>query len=144
MQHALLRTAAESPFTRIPVYDGDLDHVLGIVHAKRLAAHAVDGSSPPAIRTLLMPMLRAHPDDHASELLSEMRERHRQTAIVVDDAGRTVGFLTADDILEDLLGGIADEFKEVEDAEPGTPEEAREAAHRDVRAVVGREQHEAR
>ena len=133
----LLRMAAESPFTRIPVYEGTLDTVLGIVHARDLAACAVRGEAPPDVRPLLMPVLHAAPHDPASEILKRMREEHRQTAIVVDDAGRTIGFITADDILEDLLGGIADEFKEVEDAEPGDQTEAEEATHRRVRAAVG-------
>ena len=132
----LLRMAAESPFTRIPVYAGTLDTVLGIVHARDLAACAVRGEAPPDVRPLLMPVLRAAPDDAASEILKRMREEHRQTAIVVDDAGRTTGFITADDILEDLLGGIADEFKEVEAADPGDRTEAEEAAHQRVRAAV--------
>lgn len=108
----LLRRAIDSPFTRIPVYEGSLDSILGIVHAKDLAAHAVAGDPPPDVRTLLKPVLRARTSDVASELLSSMRESHRQTAIVMDDGGRTVGFITADDILGELLGGIADEFKD--------------------------------
>ena len=132
----LLRMAAESPFTRIPVYDGTLDDVLGIVHARDLAACAVRGGAPPEVPQLLIPTLRVAPDDAASEILKRMREEHRQTAIVVDEAGKTIGFVTADDILEDLLGGIADEFKEVEAAEPGSPIEAEEAAHQHVRAAL--------
>ena len=110
----LLRMAAESPYTRIPVYEESLDRVLGIVHAKDLARHIMQRSAPLDLRTLLRPVLTAHPDDAASELLSEMRNEHGQTAIVVDVDGRTVGFITADDILEDLLGEIADEFKDAE------------------------------
>lgn len=120
----LLRMAAESPFTRIPVYEESLDRVLGIVHAKDLARHAVERSAPPDLRTLLRPVLTAHPERPASELLAEMRNEHGQTAIVVDDDGRTVGFITADDILEDLLGEMADEFKEA-DAEAVAGGEAR-------------------
>jgi CBS domain containing-hemolysin-like protein len=60
-------------------------------------------------------MLRIGPDTSATALLSQMRDRHVQTAVVHDAAGRTVGLITVDDILESLLGGVADEFKTVED-----------------------------
>lgn len=108
----VLRRATDSSFTRIPVYERSLDRVLGIVHAKDLAAHVVADASPPDLRALLKPVLQARTGDVASELLSEMRERHRQTAVVTDDSGRMVGFITADDILVELLGGIADELSE--------------------------------
>jgi CBS domain containing-hemolysin-like protein len=106
----LARKAAESPFTRIPVYEQSIDNVLGIVHAKDIAMHTMGRGMPPEIRACLRPMLHVAPDMPATELLTEMRERHVQTAIVCEN-GRTIGLVTVDDILETLLGGVADEFK---------------------------------
>ena len=111
----LMKKAAESPFTRIPVYEGSLDRVLGIVHAKDLTIHALGHPDAPALRDILRPALHAKQDTSATDLLSEMREQRRQTAIVEDDRGATIGFITVDDILGELMGDVADEFKDVEE-----------------------------
>ncbi len=108
----LARKAAESPYTRIPVYEQSIDNVLGIVHAKDVAMHSMGRGMPPEVRSCLRPMLRVPPDTPATALLSQMRESHTQTAIVQDASGRTVGLVTVDDILETLLGSVADEFKQ--------------------------------
>ncbi len=107
----LARKAAHSVYTRIPVYEGSLDHILGFVHAKDLAMHEMGASGPPEIRKLLRPMLTVPPSTAATALLSRMREAHTQTAIVTDDEGKTLGLITVDDILEELIGSVADEFK---------------------------------
>ena len=107
----LAARAAESAYTRIPVYERSLDNVLGIVHAKDVAMHTMGGKMPPDVRSCLRPMLHVAPDMAATALLSQMRESRTQTAIVRDAAGRTLGLVTVDDILETLLGGVADEFK---------------------------------
>ena len=111
----LMKKAAESPFTRIPVYDGSIDRVLGIVHTRDLTVHALGNANAPALRDILRPMLDIRQDTAATELLTEMREQRRQTAIVRDADGATVGFLTVDDILGELLGEVADEFKDTEE-----------------------------
>lgn len=108
----LMKKAAESPFTRIPVYDGSIDTVLGIVHTKDLTLHALGTSKPPALRDILRPLLDVRADVSATELLRQMRDKHRQTAIVRDERGVLIGFLTVDDILGELMGEVADEFKD--------------------------------
>ena len=115
----LARKAAESAYTRIPVYEQSLDNVLGIVHAKDIAMHTMGRGMPPEVRHCLRPMLHIASDMPATALLTKMRESHTQTAIVQDASGRTIGFITADDILETLLGGVADEFKEADDEPSG-------------------------
>ena len=107
----LAKKAAESAYTRIPVYETSIDNVLGIVHAKDVAMHTMGTGMPPEVRSCLRPMLRVTPDTPATVLLTKMRESHTQTAIVQDASGRTVGLVTVDDVLETLLGGVADEFK---------------------------------
>ena len=108
----LARKAAESPYTRIPVYENSIDTVLGIVHAKDIAMHTMGHGALPEVRSCLRPVLHIAPETAATAVLSRMRERHVQTAIVHDASGRTMGFVTVDDILEALLGGVADEFKD--------------------------------
>jgi CBS domain containing-hemolysin-like protein len=108
----LARKAAESVYTRIPVYEGSIDHILGFVHAKDLAMHSMGRGVPSDVQRFLRPMLHVAPDTPATALLSRMRETHTQTGIVQDEAGRTLGLVTVDDVLEALLGGVADEFKD--------------------------------
>ena len=114
----LMKKAAESPFTRIPVYDGSLDRVLGIVHAKDLTIQALGTTDAPALRDILLPVLEVKADMTATDLLSEMREQRRQTAIVKDDRGATIGFITVDDILGEVMGDVSDEFKDADEPEP--------------------------
>jgi CBS domain containing-hemolysin-like protein len=117
----LAKKAAESAYTRIPVYEKSLDNVLGIAHAKDLAIHSMGRGMPADVRTCLRPMMHVAPDTAATALLSQMREQHSQTAIVRDEAGRTLGLVTVDDILETLLGGVADEFKDSAEKMAGAP-----------------------
>ena len=116
----LAKKAASSAYTRIPVYEKSIDNVLGIVHAKDVAMHTMGSGMPPEVRSCLRPMLRVAPDMPATALLTKMRESHTQTAIV-REGERTVGLVTVDDILDTLLGGVADEFKQ-------SPEKTAEAA----------------
>ena len=111
----LMKKAAESPFTRIPVYDRTLDRLLGIVHAKDLTVHALGHPQAPALRDILRPVLEVPVDLPASELLTRMREEHCQTAVVRAANGSVAGFVTVDDILGELLGDVADEFKDTEE-----------------------------
>lgn len=121
----LMKKAADSPFTRIPVFDGSLDRVLGIAHAKSLTVHALGRPDAPALRDILLPLLDVRADLPATELLSRMRHEHRQTAIVRADDGSVAGLITVDDILHELLGGAPDEFKDTPEPAATAKEGAR-------------------
>ena len=106
----VLRVVAASPFSRLPVYRGSLDHVVGMLHIKDL----VTGSSRPGtltIASLLRPIVRVPDTMPADRLLAFLRERRSHQALVVDAAGAVVGLITLEDVLGELLGGVADEFK---------------------------------
>lgn len=107
-----VRAAATLPYTRIPVYDGSLDHILGFVHAKDLAAAILAGRvEDDALQPHVRPLLAVHEGVSADRVLSLMREERGVMAVVVDDFGGTSGLITAEDILTELLGDVADEFK---------------------------------
>jgi putative hemolysin len=110
--------------SRIPVYRGSIDHILGFVHIKDMIwvlldreRRLEDGSPPPPafdLRRVLREILIVPETKPASELLVELRSRHVGMAVVVDEFGSILGLVTMEDILEQLVGEIHDEFDVVE------------------------------
>src|SRR6201998_1902567 len=118
------RVFATTQRSRIPVYRGTVDHVLGFVHIKdmmwvlldrerRLEEHLL----PPSefdLRRILREILIVPETKPASELLAELRARHVGMAMIVDEFGSILGLVTMEDVLEQLVGEIHDEFDVVE------------------------------
>ena len=109
--------------SRIPVYDGALDHIVGFVHVKDMiwvlldrARRAEEGQPPKEfhLRSLLRDILIVPENKPASELLLEFRARHSSLAMVVDEFGSILGLVTLEDILEEMVGEIHDEFDVIE------------------------------
>ncbi len=100
-QRSALRAA---PHTRYPVYDGDLDHVLGVVHVKNLLPRLLAGEplSPAVIRPLPVVPETMRLDD----VLLAMRKAPAQMAVVIDEHGGTAGILTLEDLFEEVVGEI--------------------------------------
>ena len=120
---AVMRVFATSQRSRIPVYRGSEDHVLGFVHIKDMLWVLLDrerrleeGSSPPPfdLRRVLREILIVPETKPASELLLELRTHRIGMAMVVDEFGSILGLLTLEDILEQVVGEIHDEFDVVE------------------------------
>ncbi|MEK7284744.1 MAG: hemolysin family protein, partial [Chloroflexota bacterium] len=99
--------AQERPFTRFPVYDRDLDHVAGVAHVKDLVP-AGDLSRP--VRELMRRALFLPETMHLDQALAEFRRQRTQLAIVVDEFGGTAGLVTLEDVIEELVGEVQDEF----------------------------------
>ncbi len=93
---------------RLPVLDGDLDHVAGIVRLRDVAA-AATGEEPPTVESVMTPVLFCAADEPISDLLRRMQAAGRWLAIVRGERGSTVGLLTIEDIVAELVGEIADE-----------------------------------
>ncbi len=106
----VLALATESPYTRLPVYRGSLDSIVGILHTKDVLLSQLDGGRV-AVRRLLRPAVYARPSTAADELLVMFREQHSQMAVVTDEQSKVVGLVTLEDALADLFGELADEFK---------------------------------
>jgi CBS domain containing-hemolysin-like protein len=107
----VLRFVATSPYSRIPMYRGSLDRVVGILHIKDLVTDFVAGHRHASVVSLLRPIVRAAETTPADRLLAFLREYRSHQALVVDAAGSVVGLITLEDVVAELLGGIADEFK---------------------------------
>ncbi len=108
----ILETVAASPFSRLPVYKGTLDNVLGMLHTKDVVTEYVAGMRRRSLASLLRPIVRVPHDMPADRLLAYLRERRTHQALVVgEDGSRIAGLITLEDVLAELLGGVADEFK---------------------------------
>lgn len=103
----------EHGHSRFPVYDGDVDHVLGLLHVKDLLADW--GSEEIDLRRLLRPVMFVPETKKITDLLAEMRTRRGHLAVVIDEYGGTAGILTIEDIIEEIVGEIQDEHDEEED-----------------------------
>jgi len=113
--YALLETVRLSGFSRLPVYDEDLDNVTGILYVKDLVLH-LDKNGQFEWQTLVRTDVMLVPESkHASELLQEFKQKKMHLAIVIDEYGGTSGIVTLEDILEEVTGEIRDEFDEEQD-----------------------------
>jgi putative hemolysin len=101
----LRRIVLEHEYSRLPVYDGDLDHIVGYVLYKDLVPLAWEGRLL-VLEDLIRPPYVVHETMSATALLHEMRERRTQLAFVVDEQGGTSGIVTFDDLVEELVGEV--------------------------------------
>lgn len=112
----ILRTLVETGFSRMPVFQGDLDHIVGIVHIKDLL-RAVEKPEPTALSAVMHPAFFVPDSMQISDLLRELQARRTHMAIVVNEFGTVVGLLTIEDLLEEIVGEIRDEF-DVDEEQP--------------------------
>jgi putative hemolysin len=101
----------EEGHSRIPVYEESIDEVVGILYAKDLLPFLKSGSEPrPAVRTLLRPPVFVPESMTIDDLLHEFQRRKVHIAIVLDEYGGTAGLVTIEDLLEEIVGEIQDEY----------------------------------
>ena len=97
-------------YSRLPIYHEDADHIVGIVHYKNLIGPLIDGNEgDPASKYAFEPMFVPESKD-IFPLLKEMQTKRQQMAIVVDEYGGTDGLITIEDIVEEIVGEIVDEY----------------------------------
>ncbi len=106
-----LDTAVEEKLTRYPVCDPDKDHIVGFVHIKDML-QAVARQEHPVLRDMMRQVLSVPESMPLSDLLRLLQRKKLQLAIVVDEYGGTAGLITVEDILEEIVGEIQDEFDE--------------------------------
>lgn len=109
-----LHTMETSRFSRIPVYDEDIDSIQGILYLNHAYRVLADAPETP-IRELLLPAVFLHRSTRLPVALRELRSRRLQMAVVLDDFGGTCGVVTLEDILEEIVGDIWDENDMVEE-----------------------------
>jgi CBS domain containing-hemolysin-like protein len=107
----VLRVVATGPYSRMPVYVGTLDDIVGILHTKDVVTHFVARASAGSLAGLVRPVERVPETMSADRLLAFLRERRSHQALVVDANGSVVGMITLEDVLGELLGSVPDEFK---------------------------------
>ena len=106
-----LQLAVENNFSRYPVYEEDLDNIIGLVHIKDLiAVYMKDPKTP--VAGMVDKAIVTHPTKDVSELLQRMQREKIHMAVVVDEYGQTEGIVTMEDILEEIVGNILDEHDE--------------------------------
>ncbi|TXL61835.1 hemolysin family protein [Aeromicrobium terrae] len=132
-QHKTLRQAMSlclrSGFSRVPVIDDNLDEILGMAYLKDLTKRVFDNhvaESTERVESIMRPCLFVPDTKPVDDLLREMQEQRTHVAIVVDEYGGTAGMVTIEDILEEIVGEIADEY----DTEPAEVETLADGAYR--------------
>jgi len=107
---ANLALARSTPHTRIPLVEGDLDRVVGIIHLKELLWALQEQPAPLDLRTLARPAFFVPEMKPIQGLLLEIQQRKQHLALVVNEHGGVDGLVTLEDVLEELVGEIQDEF----------------------------------
>jgi putative hemolysin len=103
--------------TRLPVYDADYDHIIGLIHAKDLLKHFAKGTSDFRLERILRPINSTPEQKKVDELLHDMRQKKAHMMVVIDEYGGTAGIVTLEDVLEEIVGEIRDEY-DVAEKEP--------------------------
>jgi CBS domain containing-hemolysin-like protein len=104
----------EQGWSRLPVYRGDLDHVVGFLMAKDLLGYWGAEGSTPLPSELVRPVIMVHGNRLIGELLDELMKKKSHLAVVLDEYGGTAGLVTLEDIIEEIVGDIHDEYDQEE------------------------------
>jgi CBS domain containing-hemolysin-like protein len=112
---ALLANRELLEFSRFPVYEENLDHVIGILSTQRFVEACFElGTENVDVRSLITQPVYVHMTRAISSILEEMREKHCEMVIVLDEFGGTLGIITVEDIVEEIVGDIFDESDDYE------------------------------
>lgn len=104
----------ETGHSRVPVFEGNIDNILGVVYAKELLKLVGACGPNVTIRDFMRPLLFIPESKKVNELLHQMQAARTHIAMIVDEYGTTVGLVTLEDLLEELIGEIHDEFEKEE------------------------------
>jgi len=104
----IIQIIIESGHSRIPIYQDNIDNIMGTLHAKDLLPSW--GASDMAIRDIMRPPYFIPETKKISEVLKDLRDNKSHMAIVIDEYGGTAGILTLEDIIEEIIGEIMDEY----------------------------------
>jgi putative hemolysin len=109
------RVIVERGYSRIPLYEETIDNIVGVIYAKDVLQYLAEGRTPESLKALARPPYFIPETKKVDELLTELRQNKIHIAIVVDEYGGTAGLVTTEDILEEIVGEIEDEY-DVEEA----------------------------
>ncbi len=108
--------ALENQYTRYPVYEENIDKILGFIHVKDLYSIALNKENF-SLDKLIRPILLVPETMTLDNLIIEFKNTHGQMAVVIDEFGGTSGLITLEDVLEEIIGDVQDEFDEEEEAD---------------------------
>ena len=106
----IARVIVERGYSRIPVFEDTIDNIVGVVHARDVLNQLANGANAPDVKAAARPPYFVPESKKVDELLTEMRRNKLSIAIVVDEYGGTAGLVTIEDLIEEIVGEIADEF----------------------------------
>ena len=109
----IAKTFSDTGFSRLPVYDDDIDHIVGIVYQKDFHNHIYHTNKP--LSSIIRPALFVTENTKVGPLLKKMQAKKSHIAIIIDEFGGTDGIITMEDILEEIVGNIFDEYDESEE-----------------------------
>ena len=107
----MIQKVIDEGYSRLPVYLGDIDNVIGVVHSKDILKAVIDNKFK-TIRDIMRPAHFIPESMHVNNLLKDFQKLHVQMAIVTNEFGATAGVVTMEDIIEELVGEIQDEHDE--------------------------------
>ncbi len=107
----LAKVFSESGYSRVPVYEGDLDNIVGIIYYKDFFTLSFKSSTP--ISEIIKPVMYVTKTQKISDLLKDLQEKQLHMAVISDEYGSTAGIVTLEDILEEIVGEIWDEHDEI-------------------------------
>lgn len=110
--NSIIEIALESRYSRIPVYQGSIDNIIGVLHMGRFLKRLVDDTTVD-IGSAMIDVCFVHKTMKLPEIFAELKRRRLQLAIVTDEYGGTMGCITMEDVLEELVGDIWDESDEI-------------------------------
>jgi CBS domain containing-hemolysin-like protein len=108
----LVRKVIEEGYSRLPVYKGSIDNIIGIVYSKDLLG-LLEHRDLIVLQDIIRPALFVPESNQISQLLREFQQKKAHLAIVIDEFGGTEGIITMEDIVEEIVGEIHDEYDEV-------------------------------
>jgi len=106
----LAELASDTSLTKFPVFEGDLDHIIGVVHIKDMVRHMREHSDDVTVRSLMREVLFLPETVSITDLLATFRRARQHMAILVDEYGGTAGLVTLEDLLEEIVGDVQDVF----------------------------------
>lgn len=112
----ILEYVRTEQFTRFPVYENSIDHIIGTLHVKDLLKYIDNSDEKFSIKALLRPPYFIPESKKTSELFKEMQKQKNHIAVVLDEYGGTSGIVTIEDLIEEIVGNIFDEYDEDEEA----------------------------
>ncbi len=111
----VVKTAIDSGYSRIPVFDDDPDNIIGIIYVKDLLRYIGTDLPKHAMRKIMRTPMYVPESKSCGDLFKEMTGKHTQMAVVVDEYGGTAGLVTIEDIIEAIVGNIQDEYDDEEE-----------------------------